>query len=39
MLPSVTLPASPLVVLENLRGVFTAPSFATFASLATGLIA
>jgi hypothetical protein len=27
------------VVLENLRGVFTAPSFATFTALATGLIA
>lgn len=38
MLPSSTLPASLLVVLENLRGVFTAPSFATFTALATGLI-
>ena len=39
MLPGVTLPASLAAVLQNLRGVFTAPSFATFAALATGLIA
>ncbi len=39
MLPGPTLPASLLAVLENLRWVFTAPSYATFAALATGLIA
>jgi len=39
MLPDPTLPPSLLAVLENLRRVFTAPSFATFAALATGLIA
>ncbi|MEY9935671.1 hypothetical protein ABH926_010357, partial [Catenulispora sp. GP43] len=39
MLPDSTLPASLLAVLANLRGVFTAPSFATFAALAAGLIA
>jgi hypothetical protein len=39
MLPDVTLPASWLVVLENLRWVFTAPSFATFRVLAAGLVA
>jgi hypothetical protein len=39
MLPDPTLPASLAAVLQNLRWVFTAPSFATFAALATGLIA
>lgn len=39
MLPSPTLPASLSAVLENLRWVFTAPSFATFTALATGMIA
>lgn len=39
MLLSPTLPVSLLQVLENLRGAFTAPSFATFTALATGLIA
>lgn len=39
MLPDSTLPASLMAVLVNLRWVFTAPSFATFAALATGLIA
>jgi hypothetical protein len=39
MLPDPTLPPSLLAVSENLRWVFTAPSFATFAALATGLIA
>ncbi|MBR7827910.1 transposase [Actinospica sp. MGRD01-02] len=34
-----TLPASLLAVLENLRGSFTAPTFATFAAMVTGLIA
>jgi SRSO17 transposase len=38
MLPVPTLPMSLLAVLENLRWVFTAPSFATFTALATGLI-
>jgi hypothetical protein len=38
MLPGPTLPTSLLTVLENLRWVFTAPSFATFTALATGLI-
>jgi hypothetical protein len=39
MLPDPTLPASLLALLGNLRYVFTAPGFATFAALATGLIA
>lgn len=39
MLPDLTLPASLLAVLENLRGSFTAPSFATFVAMVTGLIA
>lgn len=39
MLPSPTLPASLLAVLENLRWVFSAPGFATFQALAAGLIA
>jgi hypothetical protein len=39
MLPDLTLPASLLAVLENLRGSFTAPTFATFAAMVTGLIA
>jgi hypothetical protein len=39
MLPDLTLPASLLAVLENLRGSFTAPTFATFAAMAAGLIA
>ena len=39
MLPDPTIPASLLAVLENLRWVFTAPSFATFAAMVTGLIA
>jgi hypothetical protein len=38
MLPGPTLPATLLAVLGNLRYVFTAPGFATFAALATGLI-
>ena len=33
MLPDVTLLASLLAVLENLRWMFTAPSFATFLSV------
>jgi len=39
MLPDATLPASLLAVLQHLRWVFTALSFATFAALAAGLIA
>ena len=39
MLPDLTLPASLLAVLENLRSSFTAPTFATFAAMVTGLIA
>ena len=39
MLPDPTIPASLAAVLESLRWVFTAPSFATFAALVTGLIA
>ncbi|GAB2780861.1 hypothetical protein GCM10027073_11950 [Streptomyces chlorus] len=39
MLPDPTVPASPLAVLELVRGTFTAPIFRTFAALATGLIA
>ena len=39
MLPSPTLPASWAAVLQNLRWVFTAPSFATFTALVTGLVA
>ena len=39
MLPDSTVPASLLVVLTFLRGCFTAPTFATFAALVTGLIA
>lgn len=38
MLPVVTVPSCPLPVLEALRGVFTAPTFATFTSLVTGLL-
>jgi len=39
MLPDPTVPPSLSAVLENLRWVFTTPSFATLAALATGLIA
>ncbi|MEF9907138.1 IS701 family transposase [Streptomyces sp. P9-A2] len=39
MLPDPTVPASPLAVLELVRGCFTAPTFRTFAALVTGLIA
>src|SRR5207245_316199 len=39
MLPDPTLPATLLALLGNLRYVFTAPGFATFAALVTGLIA
>ncbi|MFD9286298.1 hypothetical protein ACFWD7_55915 [Streptomyces mirabilis] len=39
MLPDPTVPASLLAVLELLRGCFTAPTFTTFSSLVTGLIA
>ncbi|MER5549588.1 transposase [Streptomyces sp. NPDC002589] len=39
MLPSPTLPASWAAVLQNLRWVSTAPSFATFTALVTGLVA
>jgi hypothetical protein len=39
MLPNPTLPASLAAVLENLRWVFTAPTFATFTALVTGLVA
>jgi len=39
MLTDLTVPASLLAVLENLRGSFTAPRFATFAALVTGLVA
>ncbi|MGW4823744.1 hypothetical protein ACWEP4_33565 [Streptomyces sp. NPDC004227] len=38
MLPSPPVPASLLAVLETLR-VFTAPSFATFTAMVTGLAA
>jgi hypothetical protein len=38
MLPAVTVPSSLSSLLEGLRGVFTAPSFATFTSLMTGLL-
>jgi hypothetical protein len=38
MLPDVTVPPCLLSVLEGVRGVFTAPTFATFASLVTGLL-
>jgi hypothetical protein len=38
MLPVPTLPSGLSCVLEGLRGVFTAPSFATFTSLVTGLL-
>jgi hypothetical protein len=38
MLPAVTVPSSLSSVLEGLRGVFTAPGFATFTSLMTGLL-
>lgn len=39
MLADLTLPASLLAVLENLRGCFTAPTFATFTAMVTGLVA
>lgn len=39
MLPLTTVPPSLLSVLEGVRGVFTAPTFATFTSLVTGLLA
>ena len=38
MLPDLTVPASLLAVLENLR-IFTAPTFVTFTGLVTGLVA
>ena len=38
MLPAVTVPSSLSSLLEGLRGVFTAPSFATYTSLMTGLL-
>lgn len=38
MLPAVTVPSGLSCVLEGLRGVFTAPSFATFTALMTGLL-
>jgi hypothetical protein len=38
MLPVGTVPPCLLSVLEGVRGVFTAPSFATFTSLMTGLL-
>jgi len=38
MLPAVTVPPCLLSVLEGVRGVFTAPTFATFTSLVTGLL-
>jgi SRSO17 transposase len=38
MLPVVTVPSSLSSLLEGLRGVFTAPSFATFTSLMAGLL-
>jgi hypothetical protein len=39
MLPSATIPRSLQALLEEFRPCFTAPSFATFAGLVTGLIA
>jgi transposase len=39
MLPVPTVPPCLLSVLEGVRGVFTAPTFATFTSLVTGLLA
>jgi DDE superfamily endonuclease len=39
MLPVGTVPSCLLSVLEGVRSVFTAPTFATFASLVTGLLA
>src|ERR1700730_10201288 len=38
MLPVPTVPPCLLFVLEGVRGVFTAPTFATFVSLVTGLL-
>jgi transposase len=38
MLPGVTVPSCLLSVLDGVRSVFTAPTFATFASLVTGLL-
>lgn len=38
MLPAATLPSGLSSLLEGLRGVFTAPGFATFTSLITGLL-
>jgi SRSO17 transposase len=38
MLPAVTVPSCLSSLLEGLRGVFTAPTFATFTSLMTGLL-
>jgi len=38
MLPELTVPASLLAVLENLR-IFTAPTYLTFTALVTGLVA
>jgi len=38
MLPAATVPSCLLSVLEGVRGVFTAPTFATFTSLVTGLL-
>lgn len=39
MLPRATIPRSLLVLLEDFRPCFTAPTFATFCGLVTGLIA
>ncbi|MGI8311702.1 IS701 family transposase [Saccharopolyspora hattusasensis] len=39
MLPVGTIPSCLLSVLEGVRSVFTAPTFATFVSLVTGLLA
>ena len=39
MLPDPTVPSSLLAVLKLLGGGFTAPTFATFSALVTGLIA
>jgi DDE superfamily endonuclease len=39
MLPGATVPPGPLSILEGVRSAFTAPTFATFTSLVTGLLA
>jgi hypothetical protein len=38
MPPPVTVSAGLMSVLEEVRGVFTAPTFTTFTSLVTGLL-